>query len=128
MTNKFTEWTTVVGNIVKRGDIRVLDTIDTGEEGAGTAAVEQNVNRLGDIKVNRNEKANVKKNTGNGGDLIYRNNDRLDSFFNNVLGKLRTAKASAVDNARRNILCNKTGIWIRSKIKPDWKKSAADNF
>ena len=76
-------FSTVLRNIVTGGNIRV---IDDGGDDAQEAAVVQNLIFVGNLRVNGNEKADVKENKVTDGDITCRNNDRLDSKDNDAFG------------------------------------------
>lgn len=76
-------FSTVLRNVVTGGNIRVID--DEGDD-AQEAAVVQNLIFVGNLRVNGNEKADVKENKVTDGDITCRNNDRLDSKDNDAFG------------------------------------------
>ena len=76
-------FSTVVGNFVTGGDIRVNDDVCAQQQ---VVAVLRNEISDGNLQVNCNEKADVKNNTVTNGDITCRDNDRLDSQDNDAVG------------------------------------------
>ena len=76
-------YSTVVGNTVNGGTLRVNDTTCIQQQ---TVVVSQNQVYNGNLRVNCNEKADVLDNHVSNGDLSCDNNDRVDSDGNRATG------------------------------------------
>ncbi len=85
------------GNIVARGNLEsavwrnavIGGSIRVNDESCGqqqVVTVLQNLISTGNLRVNCNEKADVKENKVTDGDITCRNNDRLDSKDNDAFG------------------------------------------
>jgi len=88
----------VLRNVVVGGTIRVNDDASGGEfEQQQFAAVLQNLILSGNLRVNGNEKADVKENKVTDGDITCRQNDRLDSKDNDAFGGTVDCSASLTE-------------------------------
>jgi hypothetical protein len=76
-------FSTVVRNTVNNGDIIVNDQECRQQT---SAIAEENEIYAGTLRVNCNETASVRNNLVRDGDIICRDNDRLDSFDNDARG------------------------------------------
>jgi hypothetical protein len=74
-------------NVVTGGNIRVIDDVSGGQfEQQQEVLVLQNLVFNGNLRVNGNNKPDVKENKVRNGDITCRENDKLDSIDNDAVG------------------------------------------
>jgi hypothetical protein len=77
----------VMRNVVTGGNIRVIDDVSGGQfEQQQEVLVLQNLVFNGNLRVNGNNKPDVKENKVRNGDITCRENDKLDSIDNDAVG------------------------------------------